>query len=459
MRIVLLSGGSGKRLWPLSNDIRSKIYLRLLPNGDGGMESMIQRIAGQLKEAGLLQSAYIMTHKSQAEITRHHIGDRIPLLTEPYKRGTFTAIALAASYFHSELGVQPDETICIIPADAYVETGFFLKVRELEEALASSGADLALIGTKPTHPSRQYGYIVPKESADAGNYIAIEQFVEKPDRQLAERLIGKRAMWNCGVFAFKLQFMLDALKERGLPVRYGEWHERYEGLPEISFDHEVAEKAGRAIVLPFAGIWDDLGNWGTLTSHMGSRIIGLGAMTDNCGGTHLINELSIPVHIIGVPNVIVAASADGILVAHKDQSSQIKDKLGTAPRRPMYEEKAWGRTSILNYARTAQGEVVTRKLEIDPGGSTRYCKHERRVKVWTVASGEGELIYNGALRGIRMGDVLHIPAGFRYAVKAAGPLEIIENDIGGSLPDEDVICLADTWEDALRDEIGKRAGE
>ncbi|MDQ0113399.1 sugar phosphate nucleotidyltransferase [Paenibacillus harenae] len=459
MRVVLLSGGSGKRLWPLSNDIRSKIYLRLLPDGGGGMESMIQRISKQLEAAGLLQSAYIMTHKSQAEITRNHIGDRIPLLTETYKRGTFTAIAMAASYFHSELGMPLSETICVIPADAYVEADFFNVLRELPAALAESGAELALIGTQPTYPSQQYGYIVPKKTkgSDEDRFIPIEQFVEKPDQRLAKRLIRQRAMWNCGVFAFSLQFMLEALQARGFPTDYKEWHALYEHLPEISFDQEVVEKTSRAIVLPYAGIWDDLGNWNTLTSHMESTIIGPGHMTDSSEQTHLINELSCPVHIIDVPNVIVAASADGILVAHKDKSSLIKERLGAILPRPMYEEKAWGRVSVLHHARSERVEVVTRKLEIERDRHTKYMMHIKRTKLWTVASGEGRFLCNGKLRRIETGDVLHIASGTGYGVKATEALVIIENDIGGSLSEEDEISLAETWESALGYEGGKRS--
>ncbi|WP_337100722.1 sugar phosphate nucleotidyltransferase [Paenibacillus sp. YIM B09110] len=449
MRVVLLSGGSGKRLWPMSNDVRSKIYLRLLPDGAGGMESMIQRISKQLEAAGLLQSAYIMTHKSQTEITKNHIGNRIPLLTESYKRGTFTAIALAASYFHSELGVPLDETICVIPADAYVEADFFATLRQMPAALAASGADLALIGTPPTYPSQQYGYIVPKKGGGESAYIPIEQFVEKPDQHLAKRLIRKRAMWNCGVFAFSLQFMLDALQERNFPTQYKDWNALYEGLPESSFDHEIVEKTARAIVLPYAGIWDDLGNWNTLTSHMGSAIVGLGDITDSSGQTHLINELSRPIHIIDVPNIIVAASADGILVARKDKSSLIKEKLGTTLPYPMYEEKMWGKMSVLHHARGERAEVVTRKLEIEADRHTAYMMHIKRTKVWTVASGEGSFLCNGELRRIEAGDVLHIASGTRYGAKALRTLVIIENDIGGSLLKEDEISLAETWESAL----------
>ena len=193
MRIILLSGGSGKRLWPLSNEIRSKIFLKLLPTGDGRRESMIQRVCGQLDKAGLLPSTSIVTHKSQMEITQNHVGDQIPILAEPYKRGTFMAVGLAASYFHSKLLVDSDETICVIPVDLFVESEFYHLLCKLPEILAQSGSELALIGTVPNRPFTQYGYIVPQET-DGKDYFNVSKFVEKPSKEIAAHLIRRKCV-------------------------------------------------------------------------------------------------------------------------------------------------------------------------------------------------------------------------------------------------------------------------
>ena len=124
MRIVLLCGGSGKRLWPFSNEIRSKVFLKLLKSKDGVRESMIERICRQLDEVGLLQSTCIVTHHSQVEITRTYVGEDIPIISEPYKRGTYAAVALAVTYLHEKMQVDPNETICILPVDTYVDPIF-----------------------------------------------------------------------------------------------------------------------------------------------------------------------------------------------------------------------------------------------------------------------------------------------------------------------------------------------
>ncbi|WP_171656421.1 sugar phosphate nucleotidyltransferase [Paenibacillus foliorum] len=426
MRIVLLSGGSGKRLWPLSNEIRSKVFLKLLNSEDGGKESMIQRVCRQLDAVGLLPNTSIVTHKSQFEITQNHIGETVPIICEPYKRGTFTAIALSAAYFHSKLNADPNETICVLPVDVFVETAFFQLLYKLHDALASSQADLALIGTVPRHPSNQYGYIVPYVNSGS-DFYSVAQFAEKPDETIATRLINQHALWNCGVFAFSLNFMLSYLKNKGLPIDYDPLHERYKELPEVSFDHEVVEKTAHSVVIPYDGAWKDLGSWDTLTNHLESSVIGIGELCHNSVNTQLVNELPIPIHIIDVPNAIVAASPDGILVASKSKSSQIKQRLSHEWARTMYEEKSWGTSRVLDLSKgDEETETVTSKMVINHGKKIDEPSNMKIKKIWTVISGSGEFTLNDVIGTIKAGDVLEIPCGVKHSLRANRQLEIIE---------------------------------
>ncbi len=148
MKLILLSGGSGKRLWPLSNDARSKQFLRILQGPGDRKESMVERVWRQLGEAGLQQNAYIATGAAQEELLRSHVGQDVPIIIEPERRDTFPAIALAAVYLYSVAGMRLDEAVAILPVDPYVETSFFSKVHELEQVLQHSAAELALIGVK-----------------------------------------------------------------------------------------------------------------------------------------------------------------------------------------------------------------------------------------------------------------------------------------------------------------------
>ncbi|REE70488.1 mannose-1-phosphate guanylyltransferase [Paenibacillus taihuensis] len=474
MRIVLLCGGSGKRLWPLSNEVRSKIFLKLLPanasnagNAEPSKESMIQRVCRQLEEAGLLTFASVVAHRSQAEITLHHIGNRIPFIAEPHRRGTFSAIALAGAYLHAKQLAELDETICVIPADLYADVDFLSTLCQFPSVLAASGAELALLGVKPKHPSTQFGYIVPKptkqsdpalvsdaaSAAPSAGYAMVEQFTEKPDEATAARLIDRDAMWNCGIFAFSLQFLLDTMVRKALPTDYDELLACYEQLPEQSFDVEVVEKIAAAAVIPYQREWKDLGDWNVLPHYLGSgdsNVVGAGSVSDDSTGTHIVNELQQPIHVIGVPNVIVAASADGILVAHKQAANRIKS-LRQDGQRPMYGEERWGSYSVLDYTLPGQQpQTVTRMIEMLPLKHTSYHAHQQREECWTILSGTGEFIMEAVKRQVQAGDMLRIPAGAKHAIRASSALAYIEVQIGTEIAEGDVLQVTADWDSILR---------
>ncbi|MNZ81902.1 Alginate biosynthesis protein AlgA [compost metagenome] len=178
-------------------------------------------------------------------------------------------------------------------------------------------------------------------------------------------------------------------------------------------------------------------------------MIGEGQLSSDSLHSHLINELMYPIHVIGLSNIIVAASPDGILVAHKDKSNQIKSVLKDM-QTPMYEEKRWGRYSVLDYsAAGAEKETLTKKVELVSGKNISYHMHRNRKKIWTILSGEGVFLLDGVYYSIQAGDVLQIPMGAKHAMKANMPLEFIEIQIGSRLMEDDVIRTAVTWEDTM----------
>ena len=446
MRIILLCGGSGKRLWPLSNEIRSKVFLRLLKSEDGARESMIERICRQLDEVGLLQSTCIITHHSQVEITRSYVGEHIPILAEPFKKGTFTAISYAVSYFHEKLQADPDETICVLPVDTYADTAFFRLLLCFPNVLLQSKADLALLGTKPLHPSDQFGYIVPVQLKGNEDYSFIRQFIEKPDEQTACRLIEHHAMWNCGVFAFPLKFMLTFLRDKGHPTKVENWLSNYEQLANASFDREVVEKTLPAVVIGYDGYWNDLGSWMALSGHFENKVIGSGRISNDSSNSHLINELPYPIEIIGVSDLMVAASSDGILIANKDKANQIKERLEHIPQIPMYEEKRWGSYRVLNYWKDEKGsEVMIKQVKLIQKKYTSYHQHLERQESVTIVTGSAEILMEGKLYKLQAGDVLQIPAGTKHGIRAVTDLELMEVLLGEDLAKEDVIRVAMEW--------------
>lgn len=451
MKLVLLSGGSGKRLWPLSNDTRSKQFLKVLEGRAGQKESMVQRVWNQIEAVGLNKSTVIATSKLQRDMIRSQVGTDIPLIIEPERRDTFPAIALAASYLHCEEQASEDEIVVVLPVDPYVEDGFFERVKDLESVLRDSKADLALMGVTPTYPSSKYGYIVPEGSVEEDSYFTVNCFTEKPSEEAAVGLINQRALWNCGVFAFRLGYLLQILQEKKFPLQFETLHKEYTTLPKISFDYEVVEKASHIVALPYDGYWKDLGTWNTLTEEMATSQIGKGVLTDDSDNTHLVNELDIPVTVLGVKDVIVAASPDGILVADKASSPKIKEIIGDWNYPPMYEERLWGWSRVLDYAKyDEETEMVTKRIHITKGKNSTYHYHNLRDEVWTIVRGEGELALDDYIRRVKAGDIIHLPAGKKHGIHALTDLEFIEVQTGKVISNEDVIRLVYDWNDVIK---------
>ncbi|AJY74599.1 sugar phosphate nucleotidyltransferase [Paenibacillus beijingensis] len=448
MKIILLSGGSGKRLWPLSNDSRSKQFLKILKSDSGNYESMVQRVLRQLKQNGLAKDSYVTTSKGQYETIQSQLGNDISIIVEPETRDTFPAIALSALFLYEKEQVSLDETVIVMPVDPYVESEFFSKVSELEHILDLSKAELALIGVKPVLPSEKYGYIVPLRSCSEENYSLVDRFVEKPSERVASELISQGALWNCGVFAFRLEYIINALDRLDLPLKYGHLKNHYSDLPKISFDYQVVEKAEKIVVTEFDGNWKDLGTWNTLTEEMDTQKIGNVILSEECTNTHVINELDIPIAVIGVSNMVVAASPDGLLVTDKEASPRIKEVMKNHYSRPMYEERRWGHYKILDYSKQLNGkEILTKKIQIKEGMNLSYHSHQNRNEVWTVTCGKGVLVVDGVSSFVEEDFFIQIPAGKKHSIKALTDLEIIEIQSGSELTENDIERDLYLWEE------------
>ncbi|GIN12683.1 mannose-1-phosphate guanylyltransferase [Shouchella clausii] len=447
MKLVLLSGGSGKRLWPLSNDSRSKQFLRVLNSNNEKKSSMVERVWAQLNNVGLSESTIIATSYSQVDMITNQLGQNVPLIVEPERRDTFPAIALAATYLYSVQAVSLEEVVAVLPVDPYVENAFFEKVSELETLLEKSDAQLGLIGIEPTYPSSKYGYIIPNLSKQ-NDYVNVSHFQEKPTEEEAKELLSKNALWNAGVFAFKLGTLIDILLEKGLPIQYNELLNRYSELPKISFDYEVVEKLEHIVALPYQGYWKDLGTWNTLTDEMATNLLGKGMISPDSENTHIVNELDIPVAALGVRDLVIAASPDGILVTEKSASPRIKELLKGFDQRPMFEERRWGWYHVIDHASYEDGqEMLTKRISVLPGKNLSYQYHETRSEVWTVIKGEGEFVLDDKIIPIKAGDVLRVPARAKHGVKALTALEFIEVQTGRNLVEDDKIRLFESWEE------------
>lgn len=432
MNIVLLSGGSGQRLWPLSNDIRSKQFIKLFHTEDGGLESMVQRVYRQIKTADVNASVTIATSKSQVSAIHNQLGDEVGISIEPCRRDTFPAIALAAAYLHDIKKIPAEEAVVVCPVDPYVEPDYFEALGKLGDYARESEANLVLMGIEPTYPSEKYGYIIP---ADSGEISRVNKFKEKPDRATAAEYISQGALWNGGVFAFRLGYVLDRAHELIDFKDYNDLFKRYDTLEKISFDYAVVEHEPLIEVMRFSGMWRDLGTWNTLTEAMDSRSVGEALFNDECSNVHVVNELNVPILCMGLKDVVVSASPEGILVSDKEQSSYIKPFVNTLDHKVMFAEKSWGSFRVLDI----ENESLTIKVTLNAGHGMNYHAHEYRNEVWTVIRGEGKAVIDGAECSVKAGDVLEMSAGTKHTVTAITTLEMIEVQLGRDISVHDKI--------------------
>lgn len=423
MNIVLLSGGSGKRLWPLSNDIRSKQFIKIFKTAEDEYESMVQRVYHQIREVDKEATVTIATSKAQVSSIHNQLGEGVNICVEPCRRDTFPAIALATAYLHDVVGIPAEEAVVVCPVDPYVESDYFEALKELS-ALAEKGeANLVLMGIEPTYPSEKYGYVIPENKEQVSKVVT---FKEKPDVKTAENYISQGALWNGGVFAYQLKYVLDKAHELIDFTDYQDLFSKYETLTKISFDYAVVEKEDNIQVMRFQGQWKDLGTWNTLTEAMEEACIGDAILNEKCENVHVINELDVPVLCMGLKDVVVSASAEGILVSDKEQSSYIKPYVDEISNQIMFAEKSWGSFRVLD----VEDESLTIKVTLNPGHKMNYHSHERRDEVWTVISGEGKVILDDVEKSVKAGDVITMAAGCKHTILADTELKVIEVQLG-----------------------------
>lgn len=430
MNIVLLSGGSGKRLWPLSNDIRSKQFIKIFKKEDGEYESMVQRVYRQIKAVDPEAKVTIATSKTQVSAIHNQLGEGVGISVEPCRRDTFPAIALATAYLVDVMGADPEESVVVCPVDPFVEEDYFRALKGLSDQADKGEANLVLMGIEPTYPSEKYGYIIPESDAHTAS---VKTFKEKPTAEVAKQYIAQGALWNGGVFAYKLKYVMNRAHEL---IDFEDYHDlfaKYETLTKISFDYAVVEKEDKIQVQRFAGQWKDLGTWNTLTEAMEENVVGKGVLNETCSGVHIINEMDVPILAMGMHDVVISASPEGILVSDKEQSSYIKPYVDKFEQQVMFAEKSWGSFKVLD----VEKESMTIKVTLNPGNKMNYHSHQHRDEVWVVTSGSGKTVVDGMEQSVSAGDVITMAAGCRHTIFAETELKLVEVQLGKEINVQD----------------------
>ena len=434
MNIILLSGGSGKRLWPISNDVRSKQFIKLFKRENGEYESMVQRVYRQICSVDSNANITIATSSSQVSSIRNQLGENVSVCVEPCRRDTCPAIMLAAMYLHDELHVGAEETVVVCPVDPYVDDDFYEAVFALDLNVQTGTANLTLLGIEPTVPSDKYGYIIPESAAKLSK---VKAFKEKPDVKTAKEYLKAGALWNAGVFAFKLGYILDIAHDIAVFDDYKDLFTKYETLEKISFDYAVVEKEPSIQVARYAGEWKDVGTWNMMAEVMSGNTKGNVTLDETCSNTHVINELEIPVLCMGCRDMVVAASSDGIFVADKERSSAMKGYVEKISTEIHYAEKSWGTYNVIDMQKGA----VTIKAHLYADHKMSYHRHDFRDEIWTVLAGEGIVTVDDMEQIVRPGDVVTIAAGCKHTILAKTDMKLIEVQIGSVIDVADKVVF------------------
>ncbi len=440
MNILLLSGGSGKRLWPLSNETRSKQFLKLLSDGSFGHESMVQRVYKQIKQSRIDANILVATSSKQVDTIHNQLGDNVDVIVEPCRRDTFPAIALGVSYLNSVKKIDPNETVIVLPVDPYADMEYFDVLKEIDDEVQKDVNKIVLMGINPTYPSAKYGYIIPKTNGDRLD------FIEKPTKEVAQKLIEQGALWNGGVFGFKVSYLLDVIKKHLPSTEYEYTYDNFMNLPKISFDYEVVENEENIGMKKYKGMWKDLGTWNTLTEVMDRKIKGNVLLSKSSTNTHVINELNLPIIVLGMSNTIVAASPDGILVTEKEQSSYLKPLVDSLDNRPMFEEKKWGEFEVLDLFTDNEGNrTLVKKIKINAQSIIGYHSHEYRDETIMIISGSGQINIEGDIRNLSVGDSIRIKSDTRHSIFAETDMTILEVQNGTEISEDDVFRYTLSW--------------
>lgn len=420
MKVVLLSGGKGKRLWPLSTDNIPKQFIPIYNNESCMLKRTYNLI---LKDYGI-NDIYIATGNNYKKDVLNEINDFNNFILEPDYIGTFGAIINIAVYLNEIENISDEEIISVVPIDHDVDEYFYKILYSAEKMIKNTKYDICLIGIQPTFPSTQYGYII-----NSNNRVL--SFKEKPDVNLAAKLVAENALWNSGIVNFRLKKLIEIAKEYLNYLSYDDFINKYSLLPHKSFDTEVLEKAKDLLVIGCNSKWNDLGTWDRLSSKISEP---------DEYNTNIINFEDKRIENAGIENSIIINTKNGIKLVKKSINNNIF--------------KQWGYYEVLNNFDASFTHIKIKKLVILDNKNISYQYHNYRAEEWFVLKGRGEIIIDGKYSIVNPGDVVKVDKKTRHSIKALNELEIIEVQYGNKkIREEDIVRIEYDWETILKEHL------
>ena len=459
MKIIILAGGGGTRLFPLSRACYPKQFLKI-----AGEKSLLQQTVERFLIIAKQEDIVIVTNENyifHVQEDLHEIGaEKINVITEPTCKNTAPAIALAISYCKDCLNCCEDEILFVSPADHLIRPAKnFAELVQQAEQVCKEKNDIITIGVKPTKSETGYGYI---QSADkiGDNVFAVKSFKEKPDKATAEKYLAEgNYYWNAGMFMFSIGRMETELEQYVPEIAkisqqgYETCVNNFTEMPDISIDYAVAEKSTHMAVMPMQDIyWNDIGSFDSIAEVLadknGNGIYG-DVITDDCQNTTILGSDRL-ISGIGLKNLIVVDTPDSLLITEKGKSQEVKkvvEKLKKEHRKETIENRTmyrpWGSYTIL-----AEGEgYKVKRITIKPGAKLSLQMHYHRSEHWTVISGTGKLTLDDKIVIFKENESTYIPIAVKHRLENPGqiPLSIIEVQNGRYLGEDDIVRFDDKY--------------
>lgn len=459
MKIIILAGGGGTRLFPLSRACYPKQFLKI-----AGEKSLLQQTVERFLIIAKQEEIIIVTNKDyifHVQEDLHEIGaEKINVITEPTGKNTAPAIALAISYCKDCLNCTDDEILFVSPADHLIKPAEkFAELVQQAEQVCKDKNDIITIGVKPTKPETGYGYIqAAGKVADTVFYV--KSFKEKPDKVTAEKYLEDgNYYWNAGMFMFSIGRMETELEQYVPEIAkisqqgYENCVNNFTEMPDISIDYAVAEKSTHMAVMPMKEIyWNDIGSFDSIAEILadknGNGIYG-DVITDDCQNTTILGSDRL-ISGIGLKDLIVVDTPDSLLITEKGKSQEVKkvvEKLKKEHRKEAIENRTmyrpWGSYTIL-----AEGEgYKVKRITIKPGAKLSLQMHYHRSEHWTVISGTGKLTLDDKVVIFKENESTYIPIAVKHRLENPGqiPLSIIEVQNGRYLGEDDIVRFDDEY--------------
>jgi mannose-1-phosphate guanylyltransferase / mannose-6-phosphate isomerase len=455
VKAIILAGGSGTRLWPLSRSSYPKQFLKF-----ADQRSLLSRTVERIGRVLSLNDIVVVTNSEYRDYVTSEIGGTANVIIEPVGRNTAPAITLGLKYCQERLGCQGDETFLVCPSDHMIkQEERFVEYISLAEQLAGRGK-LVTFGVNPMRPESGYGYIKIGMGCEIGGskYWEVKDFAEKPDAERAKQYIAEGGYyWNAGIFAFSMETISEEFRRHApefsdaLGGTYDALIRGFGSMPNISIDYAVMEKSSAAVMLPLDLCWTDVGSWDSLFDVLskdenGNAMEGDILAIDTNDAMIMGNNRLIAA--IGVKDCVIVDTPDALLISKKGDTQRIKEvvtRLKEQGRReilePVTTHRPWGSYTLLEKG----ASYKIKRIVVKPGKNLSLQMHYHRSEHWVVVSGTARVKVGEQEYFVHKNESTYVPPSTLHRLENPGkvPLEIIEVQNGEYLEEDDIIRFND----------------